>query len=182
MVTKLVSAYKTSSPLSWCTDRQDRASLQRHHNPYSNWQVYTNRKTISQCTYIQTTTRRRLLYFCCSATAKVQQSILHTCTIDVSMRLYSLLSAHLFGSYWLSQSTSCSSESEVRSWPALAHCPSTFSTVLKAQQEPADPWSFTSVTRPWSLQSKESGGSSLASKETYLCWSSTNRNWWAIWR
>lgn len=33
-----------------------------------------------------------------------------------------------------------------------------FPTVLKAQQEPTEPWSFTSVTTPLSLQSNESGG------------------------
>ena len=59
------------------------------------------------------------------------------------------------GSKVASQSTSCSAESDVRLFPFRAHCPSRFPTVLNAQQVPADPWSLTLVTTPWSRQSNE---------------------------
>ena len=63
--------------------------------------------------------------------------------------------SHLLGSKVASQSTSCSAESDVRLFPFRAHCPSRFPTVLNAQQVPADPWSLTLVTTPWSRQSNE---------------------------
>ena len=59
----------------------------------------------------------------------------------------------------LSQSTSSCSE-RLSSFPFLMNCwPSMLPLTEKAQQEPHMPWFLTSVTAPWSLQSKASGRS-----------------------
>nr|CAB3481713.1 unnamed protein product [Digitaria exilis]CAB3483790.1 unnamed protein product [Digitaria exilis] len=60
---------------------------------------------------------------------------------------------------FVSQSTSCCSDSEVRFLVLMALTPSTAAIVENAQHEPHWPWSLTSVTAPFWRQSTDAGRS-----------------------